>query len=142
MILGNIDDEKEKFLGVPSEGSERRREPFDIERVNTERPIIIPKFISNQISIFEKSKFLGLFSCICCCSRKRITTKDFSYSELTTYYDLKQIAMQNYDTTNFNHEESLKILYIICIKTEITNDLKNKEWKQIGFQVIYKNKYL
>lgn len=143
MNLGNkYQDDRENLLGDRTE-RDVRNEIFEIERSKYE-PLPLPEFISNQISIFESSRFLNVIFCLGCCTNRKKLIKEIRQDELETYYNLKKVAIQSYEDTNPLHEESLKILYIICLKSEVTVDLRNKEWMNVGFQVIhiilYKNR--
>jgi hypothetical protein len=142
MYFNNEESDKTKLLEEMEENKENaetsRPETFDIERSHAnshDRPLPVPKFILDQMTIFEKSKCYRIFCC--CFSRcyEKYKIYKIKNRELGVYYGLKNIAIQSYDESNKFHEDSLKILYSICIKTEYSADLKTNDWKNIGFQV-------
>jgi hypothetical protein len=134
MNLGNSNqDDMENLLGDETE-RDKRNEKFEIER-NKPKPHPVPDFIRS--SIFDWSNFMNAIFCLGCCQNRNRQTSEIKQEELETYYNLKKIAVQSYEETNPIHEESLKILYIICLGSELTDDLRNKEWEKVGFQVIY-----
>lgn len=133
MYLKNKEDESEKLIETQN-NQKNRQENFDIERQN-EKSVILPEFISKEISIFDKSITAKIICCcfICCKSNKN-NISDITQGEIQSYNSLKAIAVQNYNENDFNHEKSLKILFLTCLNTEVTEDLRHKDWKIVGFQ--------
>lgn len=136
MFLNSENDEKKILL------NEGRHEFFDIERQKTgthQRPLPIPKFILDQTSLIEKNKLFKVFCCFkiifCYNSYKKNLVCEIKNKDLGFYYNLKNLASQMYDSENSAHEDSLKFLNFICLKAEPSEDLINKEWTKIGFQV-------
>lgn len=137
MYLYRGEEEKEKLMET-----KQKQEPFDkydIERgsnASQDRPWPIPRFIETQMTIFERSKCVK-YMCFCClpCVNKNYYVSNISRRELNSYYKLLAIAIQPYNEKVVYHEDSLKNLYLNCFKSELTDDLRNMEWKNIGFQV-------
>lgn len=141
--MNSENDDKETLLQTTSQDrmdiKYDKSEPFDIERVSIadtqERPLPIPSFISEQRTLYEKSK---IFRIICCCCAKRFNhnvISNIKNKELKAYYKIKSLASQLFDDDNSQHKESLKFLYILCINKEMNGDFRSMEWKRIGFQV-------
>jgi hypothetical protein len=132
MYLKEEEDDREKLI---SKSPMIKQENFDIEHAN-ERVLPLPGFISNQTSIFEKSKGIRILCCCfkCCCHSKKNSTEEIPNKEIVAYYSLKAVAVQSYDQLNQRHEDSLKMLFLTCLGTEIPEDLRSKEWKTVGFQ--------
>ena len=138
MYLANQEDDRKVLL----EPNQSRQEFFDVERNHGgthERPLPVPNFIKKQKSGLETSKLL---KCICCCkiiccplSYRRNLLSDIKNKELGVYYTLKSLSNQLYEEDNPSHEESLKFLYITCLNSNPSEDLRSKEWTKLGFQV-------
>jgi hypothetical protein len=138
MFLNNDNDEKKGLL----ENHKVPQEFFDIERVQSvsqQRPMLVPKFIQDQTSLLERSKFVKCICCmqIVCCpqSYKKNLTSNIPNKDLFVYYNMKSLAAQIYDDENPSHEESLRFLHVICLSSEPSVDLRSKEWTKLGFQV-------
>jgi hypothetical protein len=134
MYLKNQEDDTHKLLETPTSPKNQQKN-FDIER-QTEKSVILPEFIKKEISIFEKSKTARIvFCCFLCCKSNKHSTTDITQSEIQSYHSLKAIAVQAYNENDFNHEKSLKMLFLTCLNTtEVTEDLRHKDWKIVGFQ--------
>ena len=94
----------------------------------------VPYFLFRQKSIFEKVNFLN---CICCCgwwlnSRSRID--HITADSLEVYYTFKKVNAFDYMENNIEHEKSLKYFYLNVLECDLTNDLTNEKWKEIGFE--------
>ena len=137
MQFNNQNEETEKLLELEISEVKIKNEVFDIEihyESKSNKKLKIPEFILNQKTIWEKSKIMrNLFCCCICCYRTKYIG-DISQKYLESYYKLIALSIQNYDSLNKSHEEDLKNLYLLCLKTDLTLNLKNEEWKLIGFQ--------
>ncbi len=114
---------------------------FDIENNDNNirnNQYLVPEFINKQMTIYEKSKIFRIFCfwTLICVDYDNHKISNISQNDLEVYYNLRNFACHLYDEKNNKHEESLKILHINCLKSELNENLRNSEWKLIGFQVI------
>jgi len=137
--MNSENDDRETLLPIKSlKSNYKPSEPFGIEGAvlnPDERPLPVPSFITQQKTLYEKSKFLRI---LCCCSKKKyrdVLISNINNHELAVYYKLKYLASQLFDENNSQHKESLKLLYLTCIDKDMTENLRTIEWKTVGFQV-------
>ena len=93
---------------------------FDIEKNGTPYPT--PEFLKR----IERYKY------ICCC---RFGLKNVKEHHLRSYYELKQLAIINYDEKNEAHENALRALYVNVIGDDESETMIHPNWSNIGFQV-------
>ena len=71
--------------------------------------------------------------CLCLCSDPRSKISSIKGNDLDTYFTLKTIMMNEYNTHNIEHEKSLSFLYLSALKCPYEDSLTTDEWKAIGF---------
>jgi len=92
----------------------------------------IPSFILSQENCIEKCNLLYcLFSC---CLDKDNLVKRINAQELLVYYKIKNDYIDNYSDKNKNHENSLKFLFLKCLKCDLNSSLISDNWKKLGFE--------
>lgn len=96
----------------------------------------IPKFLLDQeIDTFDCYRF---FECVFCCKCKKDrkkTTKIITLNDLSIYKEFLVNINTRYDRNLIQHEESLRFLYLNSLQCDLTEDLKNDKWMDIGFNV-------
>ena len=91
--------------------------------------IEIPYFILTQ----AKKSCWHCLCCCCCNNNKYELIKLIDLNELESYYDLKELINKKYNPSLKQHENSLKFLFLISLKCDLTKDLNSENWKKIGF---------
>ena len=91
--------------------------------------IEIPYFILIQ----AKKSCWHCLCCCCCNNNKYELIRLIDLNELESYYDLKELINKKYNPSLNQHENSLKFLFLISLKTDLTKDLNSEKWKTIGF---------
>lgn len=102
-------------------------------RISGRNRIEIPPFLLNQMPLGEKCKALNYILCLCLCSDPRSKISSIKGNYLDTYFTLKTIMMNEYNTHNIEHEKSLSFLYLSALKCPYEDSLTTDEWKTIGF---------
>ena len=91
--------------------------------------IEIPYFILTQ----AKKSCWHCLCCCCCNNNKYKLIRLIDLNELESYYDLKELINKKYNPSLNQHENSLKFLFLISLKCDLTKDLNSENWKKIGF---------
>ena len=91
--------------------------------------IEIPYFILIQ----AKKSCWHCLCCCCCNNNKYKLIRLIDLNELESYYDLKELINKKYNPSLNQHENSLKFLFLISLKCDLTKDLNSENWKKIGF---------
>ena len=125
------------YLGTSSLSSEKLLSLNSLSHKNSlnsrySQQIEIPAFILSQGNCIEKCNLLYcLFSC---CLDKNNLVKNINAQELLIYYKIKNDYSDNYSEKNNNHENSLKFLYLKCLKCDLNSSLISENWKKLGFE--------
>ena len=125
------------YLGTSSLSSEKLLSLNSLSHKNSlnsrySQQIEIPAFILSQGNCIEKCNLLYcLFSC---CLDKNNLVKRINAQELLVYYKIKNDYIENYSDKNNNHENSLKFLFLKCLKCDLNSSLISDNWKKLGFE--------
>ena len=94
-----------------------------------------PNFILNQVSAFEKcSCCFHLFCCHLCKGRWN-KLEDIEEGDMLTYNAFKKKASEIYSSDDSSHENSLRFLYVQTLSSDLTPNLVNPKWRNIGFTI-------
>ena len=124
-LLPNSSLSSEKLLSINTNLSLIYKKP-------NSNKLEIPSFILSQENCIEKCNLLYcLFSC---CLDKNNLVKRINAQELLVYYKIKNDYIDNYSDKNKNHENSLKFLFLKCLKCDLNSSLISDNWKKLGFE--------
>ena len=124
-LLPNSSLSSEKLLSINTNLSLIYKKP-------NSKKLEIPSFILSQENCIEKCNLLYcLFSC---CLDKNNLVKRINAQELLVYYKIKNDYIDNYSDKNKNHENSLKFLFLKCLKCDLNSSLISDNWKKLGFE--------
>ena len=124
-LLPNSSLSSEKLLSINTNLSLIYKKP-------NSNKLEIPSFILSQRNCIEKCNLLYcLFSC---CLDKNNLVKRINAQELLVYYKIKNDYIDNYSDKNKNHENSLKFLFLKCLKCDLNSSLISDNWKKLGFE--------
>ena len=124
-LLPNSSLSSEKLLSINTNLSLIYKKP-------NSNKLEIPSFILSQENCIEKCNLLYcLFSC---CLDKNNLVKRINAQELLVYYKIKNDYIDNYSDKNKNHENSLKFLFLKCLKCDLNTSLISDNWKKLGFE--------
>lgn len=124
-LLPNSSLSSEKLLSINTNLSLLYKKP-------NSNKLEIPSFILSQENCIEKCNLLYcLFSC---CLDKNNLVKRINAQELLVYYKIKNDYIDNYSDKNKNHENSLKFLFLKCLKCDLNTSLISDNWKKLGFE--------
>ena len=125
LLLSSLSSEK--LLSINTNLSPLHKNPF-----SNSQNLEIPSFILSQENCIEKCNLLYcLFSC---CLDKNNLVKRINAQELLVYYKIKNDYIENYSDKNNNHENSLKFLFLKCLKCDLNSSLISDNWKKLGFE--------
>ena len=119
-VLYNTDNKNENILD--SETSSNKL-------LQIKERMEVPYFLLNQ----AKKSCWNYICCCCCKDNKYELINSIDSNELEIYYDLKDLLTKKFINNLYEHESSLKFLFLISLKCDLTEDLNSENWKKIGF---------
>lgn len=119
-----------KVIGLSEYNEERSLRPSI--RIMGSKRLKVPYFLTNQISCCENICNCCIFSCF---FSKRKGLEDIEGRNLEIYYDQKANLEEEYDSSNPNHEDSLRFLFLNSLNCNFNNSFQSENWKKIGFSV-------
>ena len=132
-----INDNKQNIMSFNDviDKSEEIKNDNNINSDSTKKLIQLKERIEIPYFILIQAK-KSCWHCLCCCccnNNKYELIKLIDLNELESYYDLKELINKKYNPSLKHHENSLKFLFLISLKTDLTKDLNSEKWKTIGF---------
>ena len=132
-----INDNKQNIMSFNDviDKSEEIKNDNNINSDSTKKLIQLKERIEIPYFILIQAK-KSCWHCLCCCccnNNKYELIKLIDLNELESYYDLKELINKKYNPSLNQHENSLKFLFLISLKCDLTKDLNSENWKKIGF---------